>query len=152
MRSNGILLPTLFWSIVRKNCSSDQEKLMKFEAECREFSKILRSLDTIPRNELLCQLFRGLRWQWISYEIKVWHPWQLKNQIKDFFNCHGCQTFILFEIHCHLSPLKSWHNNSYLGSVYNNLFKQWKVRTIFGNRMLFQLVPAGCLYLMNLNN
>ena len=25
----------------------------------------------------------------------------------------------------------------------NNLFKQCKVRTIFGNRMLFQLVPGG---------
>jgi len=30
---------------VRKNCSSDQEKLLKFEAEGREFAKILRSLE-----------------------------------------------------------------------------------------------------------
>ena len=30
---------------VRKNCSSDQEKLLKFEAESREFSKFLRSLE-----------------------------------------------------------------------------------------------------------
>ena len=59
----GILLPKLFWPTVRKNCSSDREKLLKFEAEGREFSKFLRSLE--------------------------------------------------------------------------NLFKQWKVRTIFGNRMLF---------------
>ena len=29
---------------VRKNCSSDQEKLLKFEAEGREFVKNLRSL------------------------------------------------------------------------------------------------------------
>ena len=42
---NGILLPKLFWPIVRKNCSSDQEKLLKFEAEGREFAKILRSLE-----------------------------------------------------------------------------------------------------------
>ena len=28
-----------------KNCSSDREKLLKFEAEGREFSKILRSLE-----------------------------------------------------------------------------------------------------------
>ena len=28
---NGILLPKLIWSTVRKNCSSDQEKLSKFE-------------------------------------------------------------------------------------------------------------------------
>ena len=43
--SNGILLPKLFWPTVRKNCSSDREKLLKFEAEGREFAKILRSLE-----------------------------------------------------------------------------------------------------------
>ena len=42
---NGILLPKLFWPTVRKNCSSDQEKLLKFEAEGREFANILRSLE-----------------------------------------------------------------------------------------------------------
>ena len=36
---NGILLPKLFWPTVRKNCSSDREKLLKFEAEGREFAK-----------------------------------------------------------------------------------------------------------------
>ena len=30
---------------MRKNCSSDQEKLLKLEAEGREFAKILRSLE-----------------------------------------------------------------------------------------------------------
>ena len=30
---NGILLPKLFWPTVRKNCLSDREKLLKFEAE-----------------------------------------------------------------------------------------------------------------------
>ena len=30
---------------MRKNCSSEQEKLLKVEAEGREFAKILRSLD-----------------------------------------------------------------------------------------------------------
>ena len=30
--NNGILLPKLFWPTVRKNCSSDREKLLKFEA------------------------------------------------------------------------------------------------------------------------
>ena len=33
MVRNGILLPKLFWPTVRKNCSSDREKLVKFEAE-----------------------------------------------------------------------------------------------------------------------
>ena len=35
-----IVLPT-----VRKKCSSDREKLLKFEAEGQEFAKILRSLN-----------------------------------------------------------------------------------------------------------
>ena len=42
---NGILLPKLFWPTVRKNCSSDREQLLKFEAEGREFAKFLRSLE-----------------------------------------------------------------------------------------------------------
>ena len=42
---NGILLPKLFLLTVRRNCSSDQEKILKFEAECQEFAKILRSLE-----------------------------------------------------------------------------------------------------------
>ena len=42
---NGILLPKLFWPVVRTNCSSDQGKLLKFEAEGREFAKNLRSLE-----------------------------------------------------------------------------------------------------------
>ena len=40
-----ILLPKLFWPTVGKNCSSDREKLLKFEAEGREFAKFLRSLE-----------------------------------------------------------------------------------------------------------
>jgi hypothetical protein len=39
---NGILLPT-----TRKNCSSDREKLLKFEAEGQEFAKFLRSLEQL---------------------------------------------------------------------------------------------------------
>ena len=42
---NGILLPKLFLPTVSKNCSSDREKLLKFEAEGREFAKFLRSLE-----------------------------------------------------------------------------------------------------------
>ena len=38
---NGTLLPKLFWHTVRKNGSSDGEKLLKFEAEGQEFAKIL---------------------------------------------------------------------------------------------------------------
>ena len=45
MFGNGILLPKLFWPTVRKNRYSDREKLMKFEAEGREFAKLSRSLE-----------------------------------------------------------------------------------------------------------
>ena len=41
---NGILLPKLFWPTVRKKCSTDREKDLKFEAEGQEFANILRSL------------------------------------------------------------------------------------------------------------
>ena len=37
-KKNGILLPKLFWPTVRKKCSSDREKLLKFEIEGREFA------------------------------------------------------------------------------------------------------------------
>ena len=46
---NGILLPKLFWPTVRRNCSSDWEKLLKFEAEAWEFAKVLRSLEQFVR-------------------------------------------------------------------------------------------------------
>ena len=45
----GILLPKLFRPTVRKNCSSDREKLLKFEAEGREFATFLRSLKQFIR-------------------------------------------------------------------------------------------------------
>ena len=35
--NNGILLPKLFRPTMRKNCSSDRAKLLKFEAEGQEF-------------------------------------------------------------------------------------------------------------------
>ena len=42
-------------------------------------------------------------------ELAVLFSWQLQNGSQDFnlFNCHGCQTFFLAEIHCYLSALKS---------------------------------------------
>ena len=42
---NSILLPKLFWPTVRKNCFSDREFFLKFEADGREFEKKLRSLE-----------------------------------------------------------------------------------------------------------
>ena len=45
MRLKWYFLPKLFSPTVRKNGSSDQEKLLKFEAEGGDFAKILRSLE-----------------------------------------------------------------------------------------------------------
>jgi hypothetical protein len=42
---NSILLPKFFWLIARKNCSSDQEKLLKFQAKAEDLQNILRSLE-----------------------------------------------------------------------------------------------------------
>ena len=43
-KQHGILIPKLFWPTVRKNCSTDWEKLLKFEAEGREFAKLTRTI------------------------------------------------------------------------------------------------------------
>ena len=40
---------------MRKNCSSDRETLLKFEAEGREFAKKLRSLEQYSNSERLEQ-------------------------------------------------------------------------------------------------
>ena len=46
MSKNGILLnPKIVRTYCEKNCSSDREKVLKSEAEGREFAKILRSLE-----------------------------------------------------------------------------------------------------------
>jgi hypothetical protein len=34
---------------VRKNCSSDREKLLKFQTEAGEFAKFLRSLELVEQ-------------------------------------------------------------------------------------------------------
>ena len=38
LKRRNVLVPKLFWPTVRKNCSGDREKLLKFEAEGREFA------------------------------------------------------------------------------------------------------------------
>ena len=44
-KNNGILFPKLFWLTVGKNCFSDWEIFLKFQAEGREFANWLRSLE-----------------------------------------------------------------------------------------------------------
>ena len=50
---NGIFLPKLFWPTVRKKCSCDREKLLKFEAEGREFAKQFIQTVKIQSNGIL---------------------------------------------------------------------------------------------------
>jgi hypothetical protein len=55
---------------VRKNCSSDREKVLKFEAEGREFAKILRSLEqfilTVGQNNFWYQnAFLTCSWRFL---------------------------------------------------------------------------------------
>ena len=58
---------------MRKNCSSDREKLLKFEAEAQDFAKFLRSLEQFiqtanfwPQNAFLTCSWRFL----ISNELE----------------------------------------------------------------------------------
>ena len=56
---------------MRKNCSSDQEKLLKFEAEGREFAKIMRSLEQFvctvkcQNNFLVANAFLTCSWRYL---------------------------------------------------------------------------------------
>ena len=97
------MLPKLFWPTVRKNCSSDGEKKMKFEAEDQEFAKILRSLEhfvwtlkvrTIFGNRML---FLTCSWRFLisnKLELKLkkkyldLETWQEKLEI--VFCCNNC--------------------------------------------------------------
>ena len=53
---------------MRKNCSSDREKLLKFEAEGGEFAKFLKSL------EQFIQIVKGQNnfWQQNSFLTRSW--------------------------------------------------------------------------------
>ena len=80
--------------------------------------------------------YYGLNWQ-CCFLVAPKRP-----QFLFFFNCHGCQTFVLYEIHCHLSPPKSWHNNSFLDSV------QHKAQGV----LLFLKIASSTLCLSTIRN
>ena len=71
----------------------------------RDLSIIILNI-TLLMSELLCQLFRTLRYQWISANIKVWHPWQLKKKIKSWGPCWSNQLNSTANL-AHLP--KKWH-------------------------------------------
>ena len=56
----GILFPKLFLPIVRKNYSSDREKLLKFEAEGREFHRTIYSNSESSEQFLVIDCFFNL--------------------------------------------------------------------------------------------
>ena len=74
----GILIPNLFWPTLRKNCFSGREKLLKFEAEGREFAKILRLLEQFiqkvserSKQFLKQNAFLTCSWQGAQYESTI---------------------------------------------------------------------------------
>ena len=72
----GILFPKLYWPTVRKNCCSDREKLLRFEAEGREFAQCLRSqeqfIQTVKGQKKISvtEFFFNLSWRFLmSYKL-----------------------------------------------------------------------------------
>ena len=56
---------------MRKNCSSDRGKLLKFEAEGREFAKFLRSLEQFIQTVKSQNAFLTCSWRFsISNELE----------------------------------------------------------------------------------
>ena len=55
---------------MRKNCSNDQEKLLKFEAEGREFANILRSLEQFLLTECFLNLFLEVRLEQLEFYLE----------------------------------------------------------------------------------
>ena len=55
---------------MRKNCSSDREKLLKFEAEGREFENILKSLEQFVQTVNVRKIFAFLTcsWRFLRYD------------------------------------------------------------------------------------
>ena len=56
---------------MRKNCSSDQEKCLKFEAEGHEFAKYLRTLEQfiqtvkVQKKNLVTECFLTCSWRFL---------------------------------------------------------------------------------------
>ena len=64
--NNSILFPKLFWPTVRRNCSSDRETLMKFEAKfLRSQEQFIRTLKC-QNNFLQQNAFLTYSWKFLS--------------------------------------------------------------------------------------
>ena len=78
---------------MRKNCSSDREKIWKFEAEGREFAKILRSLEqfvqTVKGQNNFWQqnAFLTCSWKFLRYDKLE----QLEFKLKNYWDLETCR-------------------------------------------------------------
>ena len=82
---------------MRKNCSSDREKLLKFEAESREFSKFLRSFEqfiqTVKGQNNFWQQNAFLTCSWrflISNKLEQLYIIQIGKKYWDLETCRNC--------------------------------------------------------------
>jgi hypothetical protein len=70
------LLTKLFWPTVRKNCSSDREFFLKFEAEGWEFSKFLwpsqNCANLLYLRNLQEQVKKAFCYQKLFWSFTVW--------------------------------------------------------------------------------
>ena len=57
---NGILLPKLFWPTVRKNCSSDQEKLLDSRLKAKNLQKKIWAFYLEP-------FIQTVKWQCVQF-------------------------------------------------------------------------------------
>ena len=77
IRGWGQIIPTRLLLAPSPGFSDFPTSLFSFDM-VQVVGPSLRKNSTPFRNKLLCQLFRALRYQWISAKLKVWHTWQLK--------------------------------------------------------------------------
>ena len=73
---------------MRKNCSSDREKLLKFEAEAREFAKFLRSLEQLfiqtvkgQNNFFITECFLTCSWRFLRSDKSEQLEFELEKYI-----------------------------------------------------------------------
>ena len=88
---NSILFLTLFWQNVRKSCSSDLEKLLKFETEGQQFVNILRFLEQnvqIVKEQFWKQnAFLTCSWKCLSYNRLEQFEFRLEKNIWNLETC-----------------------------------------------------------------
>ena len=66
LRIYGILLAKLFWPTMRKNCSSDWEKLLKFKTEGWEFAIIWRAQEQFVKQwKVRTECFLTCSWRFL---------------------------------------------------------------------------------------